>query len=277
MNLCGYEVGLDRPLFRIAGPWASSSSGSCRWTSAVSSKPSAIVDPVHFKSSYDKANRSSARVVSRTGMEEGLRVLVEVRKHVEAPVLTDVHTVEEVAAAAAAARRSARSRSSAARPISSRPSPRRDGPCEHQEGQFLAPEDMRQVVASAKAASGACDISVRERGASFGYHNLVSDVPLAIMRATGCPVVFEDASRSAPGRAGHAPGVGRPARVRARARPRGRRGRRCRALYGSHPQPEKALSDGPNAWPLGMMRELLETLVELDATVKRGRLPESIC
>ena len=271
MNLCGYEVGLDRPLFLIAGPCVVESR---QLQMDVAGELKAICAslsiPFIFKSSYDKANRSSHASFRGPGMEEGLRVLADVRKHVDVPVLTDVHTVEEIPAAAEVVdvlqtpaflcRQTDFIQAVAAsgRPVNIK------------KGQFLAPEDMQQVVAKAKAASGADNILVCERGASFGYHNLVSDMrSLAIMRATGCPVVF-DATHSVqlPGGQGTSSGGQRefvPVLARA-AVAAGVAG----LFMETHPQPEKALSDGPNAWPLRRMRALLETLVELDAAVKRA-------
>ena len=230
--------------------------------------------PFIFKSSYDKANRSSHASFRGPGMEEGLRILDEVRRQVDVPVLTDVHTVVEIAAVAAVVdvlqtpaflcRQTdfIQAVASAGKPVNIK------------KGQFLAPEDMRQVVAKARAASGGDNIMVCERGASFGYHNLVSDMrSLAIMRDTGCPVVF-DATHSVqlPGGQGTSSGGQRefvPVLARA-AVAAGVAG----VFMETHPQPEKALSDGPNAWPLALMRGLLETLVELDTAVKRHEFPE---
>jgi 2-dehydro-3-deoxyphosphooctonate aldolase (KDO 8-P synthase) len=276
VNLCGYDVGLDRPLFLIAGPCVVESRQlQLDVAGELKAICASLSIPFIFKSSYDKANRSSHASFRGPGMEEGLRVLADVRKHVEVPVLTDVHTVEEIPAAAEVVdvlqtpaflcRQTDFIQAVAAsgRPVNIK------------KGQFLAPEDMRQVVAKAKAASGADNILVCERGASFGYHNLVSDMrSLAIMRATGCPVVF-DATHSVqlPGGQGTSSGGQRefvPVLARA-AVAAGVAG----LFMETHPQPEKALSDGPNAWPLPRMRALLETLVELDAAVKRAGFPET--
>ena len=276
MKLAGFDVGLDRPLFLIAGPCVVESR---QLQMDVAGELKAICASLHipfiFKSSYDKANRSSHASFRGPGMEEGLRILADVRKHVEVPVLTDVHTVDEIAAAAQAVdvlqtpaflcRQTdfIQAVAAAGKPVNIK------------KGQFLAPEDMKQVVAKAKAASGADNIMVCERGASFGYHNLVSDMrSLAIMRATGCPVVF-DATHSVqlPGGQGTSSGGQRefvPVLARA-AVAAGVAG----IFMETHPQPEKALSDGPNAWPLSRMRALLETLVELDAAVKRHGFPEA--
>ncbi len=275
MRLCGFDVGLDHPLFVIAGPCVVESealqvdvAGRLKETCA------ALGMPFVFKSSYDKANRSSHASFRGPGMEEGLRILAEVRRQVGVPVLTDVHTVDEIAAVAAVVdvlqtpaflcRQTdfIKAVASAGRPVNIK------------KGQFLAPDDMLQVVAKAKAASRANNVLVCERGASFGYHNLVSDMrSLAIMRATGCPVVF-DATHSVqlPGGQGTASGGQRefvPVLARA-AVAAGVSG----VFMETHPDPARALSDGPNAWPLARMGALLETLVELDAAVKRRGFPE---
>ncbi|HTS22212.1 MAG TPA: 3-deoxy-8-phosphooctulonate synthase [Casimicrobiaceae bacterium] len=275
MELCGFEAGLDRPLFLIAGPCVVESerlqvdvAGSLKETCA------ALGVPLIFKSSYDKANRSSSQSFRGLGIDEGLRILSEVRRQVGVPVLTDVHTEDEVAAAAAVVdvlqtpaflcRQTdfIRAVASAGKPVNIK------------KGQFLAPEDMVNVVAKARQASGADNILVCERGASFGYHNLVSDMrSLAIMRATGCPVVF-DATHSVqlPGGQGTSSGGQRefvPVLARA-AVASGVAG----IFMETHPDPARAPSDGPNAWPLHRVRELLGTLVEIDAAVKRAGFPE---
>jgi 2-dehydro-3-deoxyphosphooctonate aldolase (KDO 8-P synthase) len=275
MKLCGFEVGLGHPLFVIAGPCVVESealqvevAGRLKETSA------ALRIPFVFKSSYDKANRSSHASFRGPGMDEGLRILAEVRRQVGVPVLTDVHTVDEIPTVAAVVdvlqtpaflcRQTdfIQAVASAGRPVNIK------------KGQFLAPDDMLQVVAKAKAASGADNVMVCERGASFGYHNLVSDMrSLAIMRDTGCPVVF-DATHSVqlPGGQGTSSGGQRefvPVLARA-AVAAGVAG----VFMETHPDPARALSDGPNAWPLPRMRALLETLAELDAAVKRAGFPE---
>ena len=231
--------------------------------------------PFVFKSSYDKANRSAHGSFRGPGMEQGLAILADVRRHVEVPVLTDVHAEDEIAAAAAVVD-VLQTPAFLCRQTDFIQSVARAGrPVNIKKGQFLAPEDMVQVVAKAKAASGADNIMVCERGASFGYHNLVSDMrSLAIMRATGCPVVF-DATHSVqlPGGQGTSSGGQRefvPVLARA-AVAAGVAG----VFMETHPDPAKALSDGPNAWPLPRMRQLLETLVELDRTVKRAGFPET--
>ena len=275
MNLCGYSVGLDRPFFLIAGPCVVESRQLQMDVAGELKTICADLDiPFIFKSSYDKANRSSHRSFRGPGMEEGLRVLADVRRHVEVPVLTDVHREDEIGAAAEVVdvlqtpaflcRQTdfIQAVASAGKPVNIK------------KGQFLAPGDMIQVVAKARDASGTDNILVCERGASFGYHNLVADMrALAIMRATGCPVVF-DATHSVqlPGGKGTASGGQRefvPVLARA-AVASGVAG----VFMETHPRPDEALSDGPNAWPLGRMRALLESLKELDASVKRHGFPE---
>jgi len=235
----------------------------------------ALAIPFIFKSSYDKANRSSAASFRGPGMAEGLHVLSEVKRQIGVPVLTDVHTESEIADAAAVVDVLQTPAFLCRQTDFIQAVARAGKPVNIKKGQFLAPEDMKQVVAKAKAASGADNILVCERGASFGYHNLVSDMrSLAIMRDTGCPVVF-DATHSVqlPGGLGTASGGQRefvPVLARA-AVAAGVAG----VFMETHPDPAKALSDGPNAWPLGRMRALLETLKDLDAAVKRAGFPEA--
>ena len=276
MELCGFEVGLHRPLFLIAGPCVIESERLQVDVAGKLKETCVALDiPFVFKSSYDKANRSSGQSFRGLGIEEGLRILGEVKRQVGVPVLTDVHAEDEVAPVAAVVdvlqtpaflcRQTdfIRAVASAGKPVNIK------------KGQFLAPEDMLNVVAKAREASGRDNILVCERGASFGYHNLVSDMrALAIMRATGCPVVF-DATHSVqlPGGQGSASGGQRefvPVLARA-AVATGVAG----IFMETHPDPDKAPSDGPNAWPLARMRELLETLISLDATVKRAGFPET--
>jgi 2-dehydro-3-deoxyphosphooctonate aldolase (KDO 8-P synthase) len=276
VKLCGFDVGLDRPFFLIAGPCVVESR---QFQLDVAGELKTICAdleiPFIFKSSYDKANRSSHASFRGPGMEEGLRVLADVRRHVGVPVLTDVHAIEEIPAAAAVVdvlqtpaflcRQTdfIQAVAAAGKAVNIK------------KGQFLAPDDMKQVVAKAKAASGTDNILVCERGASFGYHNLITDMrALAIMRDTGCPVVF-DATHSVqlPGGRGTSSGGQRefvPVLARA-AIAAGVAG----LFMETHPDPERALSDGPNAWPLAMMRPLLATLKTLDAAVKRAGFPEN--
>ena len=276
MDLCGFEVGLHRPLFLIAGPCVVESEQLQIDVAGRLKEICARLNvPFIFKSSYDKANRSSAQSYRGPGMGEGLRVLAEVKRQVGVPVLTDVHEIDEIAEVAAVVdvlqtpaflcRQTdfIRAVASAGKPVNIK------------KGQFLAPEDMANVVAKAREASGTENILVCERGASFGYHNLVSDMrALAIMRATGCPVVF-DATHSVqlPGAQGTSSG-GRREFVPVLARAAVAAGV-AGVFMETHPDPAKALSDGPNAWPLARMQELLTTLVEIDATVKRAGFLET--
>ena len=277
MKLCGYDVGLDRPFFLIAGPCVVESRQlQVDVAGELKSICADLEIPFIFKSSYDKANRTSHASYRGLGREEGLRVLADVRRHVEVPVLTDVHTIDEIPTVAAVVdvlqtpaflcRQTdfIQAVASAGKPVNIK------------KGQFLAPEDMKQVVAKARDASGADNILVCERGVSFGYHNLVTDMrALAIMRDTGCPVVF-DATHSVqlPGGKGTSSGGQRefvPVLARA-AIAVGVAG----LFMETHPDPDRALSDGPNSWPLGKMRALLETLRSLDATVKRVGFAEFV-
>jgi 2-dehydro-3-deoxyphosphooctonate aldolase (KDO 8-P synthase) len=271
MKLCGFEAGLDRPLFLIAGPCVIESREMALDT-AASLRDICRKLGLNFiyKSSYDKANRSSGKSFRGLGMDQGLDILAEVKKQVGVPVLTDVHAEHEVAAVAAVVdvlqtpaflcRQTDFIQACAAS----------GKPVNIKKGQFMAPGDMKQVVLKAREANGGADsIMVCERGASFGYNNLVSDMrSLAIMRETGCPVVF-DATHSVqlPGGQGDRSGGQRefvPVLARA-AVAVGVSG----LFMETHPDPAKALSDGPNAWPLGQMAALLEQLMELDALVKR--------
>jgi len=276
MKLCGFDVGLDRPLFLIAGPCVVESRQlQMDVAGELKELCAALGIPFIFKSSYDKANRSSGTSFRGPGRSEGLAILAEVKREIGVPVLTDVHAeadVPEVAAVVDVLQTPA----FLCRQTDFIHAVARAGkPVNIKKGQFLAPEDMKQVVAKARAASGADNIMVCERGASFGYHNLVSDMrSLAIMRETACPVVF-DATHSVqlPGGLGVASGGQRefvPVLARA-AVAAGVAG----VFMETHPNPEKALSDGPNAWPLAQMRGLLETLMEIDATVKRAGFPEN--
>jgi 2-dehydro-3-deoxyphosphooctonate aldolase (KDO 8-P synthase) len=276
VKLCHFEAGLDRPLFLIAGPCVVESRQLQMDTAGeLKAICAALEIPFIFKSSYDKANRSSGKSYRGPGMEKGLEILADVRKTLGVPVLTDVHTeqeVEQVAAVVDVLQTPAflcrqtdfiHAVASAGRPVNIK------------KGQFLAPWDMKNVVDKARAASGQDNILVCERGASFGYNNLVSDMrALAVMRETGCPVVF-DATHSVqlPGGQGTSSGGQRefvPVLARA-AVAAGVAG----VFMETHPTPEKALSDGPNAWPLKHMRALLETLKELDSAVKRRGFVEA--
>ena len=276
MKLCGFDVGLDRPLFLIAGPCVVESEQlQIEVAGRLREMTAALGIPFVFKSSYDKANRSSHASFRGPGMDEGLRILAEVRRQVGVPVLTDVHDEGEIATVASVVDVLQTPAFLCRQTDFIQAVARAGRPVNIKKGQFLAPDDMKQVVAKAKAASGADNLMVCERGASFGYHNLVSDMrSLAIMRDTGCPVVF-DATHSVqlPGGQGTSSGGQRefvPVLARA-AVAAGVAG----LFMETHPDPAKALSDGPNAWPLPRMRQLLETLVELDAAVKRAGSPES--
>ena len=276
MKLCGFEIGLDRPFFLIAGPCVVESRDMALDTAGELTRICAELHvPFIYKSSYDKANRSSSKSFRGLGMDKGLEILADVGKTIGVPVLTDVHAIEEIAQVAAAVdvmqtpaflcRQTdfITAVASAGKPVNIK------------KGQFLAPGDMINVVDKARAASGTDNIMVCERGVSFGYNNLVSDMrSLMIMRNTGCPVVF-DATHSVqlPGGQGTTSGGQRefvPVLARA-AIASGISG----LFMETHPQPEKALSDGPNAWPLKHMKTLLKTLTELDALVKRSGFAEN--
>ena len=275
MKLCGFDVGLDKPFFLIAGPCVIESEQlQLDVAGQLKEITSALGIPFIFKSSFDKANRTSGTSFRGPGMEEGLRVLAEVKRQLGVPVLTDVHEytpMDEVASVVDVLQTPAflvrqtdfiRKVCSAGRPVNIK------------KGQFLSPWDMKPVVEKAKS-TGNPDIMVCERGASFGYNNLVSDMrSLAVMRDTGCPVVF-DATHSVqlPGGQGTSSGGQRefvPVLARA-AVAVGIAG----LFMETHPDPSKALSDGPNAWPLPKMRALLETLMALDAVTKRNGFLES--
>ncbi len=269
MKLCGFDIGPDRPFFLIAGPCVVESEQLQLDTAGTLKEITARLGiPLIFKSSFDKANRSSGTSFRGPGIEEGLRVLAEVKRQLGLPVLTDVHEytpMNEVAAVVDVLQTPAflcrqtdfiQNVARAGRPVNIK------------KGQFLAPWDMKHVVAKARAV-GNDDIMVCERGVSFGYNNLVSDMrSLVVMRETGCPVVF-DATHSVqlPGGQGASSGGQRefvPALSRA-AVAVGVAG----LFMETHPDPDKALSDGPNAWPLEKMEALLETLLELDRVTKR--------
>lgn len=275
MKLCGFDVGLNHPLFLIAGPCVIESEQMALDTAG---KLKEICQELGisfiYKSSYDKANRSSGKSFRGFGLDAGLKILDKVKKQIGVPVLTDVHSIEEIAPVAAVVdvlqtpaflcRQTdfIHAVASAGRPVNIK------------KGQFLSPWDMQNVVEKAREASSSDNIMVCERGASFGYNNLVSDMrSLAVMRNTGCPVVF-DATHSVqlPGGQGTVSGGQRefvPVLARA-AVAAGISG----LFMETHPDPSKALSDGPNAFPLGYLKELLQTLKVLDATVKQQGLIE---
>ena len=277
MKLCGFEAGLEHPLFVISGPCVVESRELVMDVAGQLKELCGEFEiPFIFKASYDKANRSSGGSFRGLGVDKGLEILADVRKTIGVPVLTDVHEVDELAAAAAAVdvlqtpaflcRQTdfIRAAASVGRPVNIK------------KGQFLSPWEMKNVVAKARDASGTDNILVCERGFSFGYNNLVSDMRgLMVMRETGCPVVF-DATHSVqlPGGQGSASGGQRefvPVLARA-AVASGVAG----VFMETHPNPAKALSDGPNAWPLPHMRALLGTLKEIDVLVKRRGFAEDL-
>ncbi len=268
MKLCDFEVGLDRPLFLIAGPCVIESEGLAVETAGqLKQLTGELGIPFIYKSSFDKANRSSGESFRGPGLEEGLRILQMVRAEIGVPVLTDVHEdtpLSEVAEVVDVLQTPA----FLCRQTNFIQNVARQGrPVNIKKGQFLAPWDMGNVVDKARAV-GNQQIMVCERGVSFGYNNLVSDMrSLAVMRGTGCPVVF-DATHSVqlPGGQGSRSG-GQREHVPVLARAAVAAG--VSGLFmETHPEPEKALSDGPNAWPLPRLRELLETLLLIDQTVK---------
>jgi len=275
MNLCGFKVGLDAPFFLIAGPCVIESEELALSTAAqLKAITEALEIPFIYKSSFDKANRSSASSFRGPGMEAGLRILQKVKDEVRVPVLTDVHEdtpLNEVAAVVDVLQTPA----FLCRQTNFIQNVARAGkPVNIKKGQFLAPWDMKNVVEKARAA-GNDQIMVCERGVSFGYNNLVSDMrSLAAMRDTGAPVVF-DATHSVqlPGGQGNASGGQReyvPVLARA-AIAAGVSG----LFMETHPDPARALSDGPNAWPLGDMKDLLETLKLIDRAVKSRPFAEA--
>jgi 2-dehydro-3-deoxyphosphooctonate aldolase (KDO 8-P synthase) len=269
MKLCGFEAGLDRPIFLIAGPCVIESERLALETAQTLKDLTARLGlPFIYKSSFDKANRSSSKSFRGLGVEQGLAILERVRRDVGVPVLTDVHEdtpLDEVASVVDVLQTPA----FLCRQTNFIHNVARAGkPVNIKKGQFLAPWDMKNVVDKARE-TGNHQIMVCERGVSFGYNTLISDMRgLVIMRETGCPVVF-DATHSVqqPGGRGTSSGGQRefvPVLARA-AVASGVAG----LFMETHPDPDKALSDGPNAWPLGRMEELLETLLALDEVVKR--------
>jgi len=275
MRLCGFEVGADRPLFLIAGPCVIESETLVMEVAGrMRELTGELGIPYIFKASFDKANRSSKGSFRGPGMEEGLRILAEVRRQLGVPVLTDVHedtplaevasVVDVLQTPAFLCRQTNFIVNAAAQ----------GKPVNIKKGQFLSPWEMRNVVEKARS-TGNEQVMVCERGFSFGYNNLVADMrSLAVMRETGCPVVF-DATHSVqlPGGQGNASGGQRefvPVLARA-AVAAGVAG----VFMETHPDPARALSDGPNAWPLERMRALLEVMKEIDAAVKSRPYEES--
>jgi 2-dehydro-3-deoxyphosphooctonate aldolase (KDO 8-P synthase) len=272
MKLCGFDVGIEHPIFLIAGPCVIESEQMAIDTAGqLKEMCAALGIPFIYKSSYDKANRSSNKTFRGFGMDEGLRILDEVRRQVGVPILTDVHTEEQVKPVAAVVD-VLQTPAFLCRQTDFITAVATCGkPVNIKKGQFLAPGDMKQVVQKAKEANGGLDnIMVCERGTSFGYNTLVSDMRgLAIMRETNCPVVF-DATHSVqqPGGQGDKSG-GQREHVPVLARAAVASG--IAGLFmETHPDPAKALSDGPNAWPLGKMKDLLAVLIELDKVVKKA-------
>lgn len=275
MKLCGFDVGLDKPFFLISGPCAIETEQLALETAAsLKEITTRLGIPFIYKSSFDKANRSSHASARGIGLEAGLRILEKVKQDIQVPVLTDVHEdtpFDEVASVVDVLQTPA----FLCRQTNFIQNVARAGkPVNIKKGQFLAPWDMVNVVEKARAA-GNDQIMVCERGVTFGYNNLVSDMrSLAIMRQTDCPVVF-DATHSVqlPGGQGTSSGGQRehvPVLARA-AIAAGVAG----LFMESHPDPAKAMSDGPNSWPLDRMEALLETLLALDNVVKAGKLVET--
>ncbi|WP_174543134.1 3-deoxy-8-phosphooctulonate synthase [Sphingomonas mali] len=281
MHLCGQEIGPNRRLFFIAGPCVIESEAFALETAA---RLRAIAERLGvlliYKSSFDKANRSSGASFRGPGIEEGLRILEKVRDETGLPVLTDVHSEDQVKAVAQVAD-VLQTPAFLARQTDFIAAVAASGkPVNIKKGQFLAPGDMSHVVTKARLAAEAASVPtdnflVCERGASFGYNNLVSDMrSLAIMRETECPVVF-DATHSVqlPGGQGDRSGGQRefvPVLARAAV------GAGISGLFmETHPDPDQALSDGPNSWPLDRLEPLLERLLAIDSVVKEGRLEEA--
>ncbi len=276
MQLLGRTVGLDQPLFLIAGPCVIESEHlQLRTAETLKGITDKLGILFIFKSSFDKANRSSDKSFRGPGMDEGLEILSRVRDALGCPILTDVHDIPQVKPVAEVVDVLQTPAFLCRQTDFIHAVARAGRPVNIKKGQFLAPADMKNVVDKARTASGADNIMVCERGASFGYNNLVSDMrSLAIMRDTGCPVVF-DATHSVqlPGGQGTSSGGQRefvPVLARA-AVATGISG----LFMETHPDPAKALSDGPNAWPLGRMKELLSILRELDALVKKRPFAEA--
>lgn len=280
MKLCGFDVGLEHPLFLIAGPCVIESQQMALDTAAqLQEITAALAIPFIYKSSYDKANRSSSLSFRGFGMEEGLSILANVKKQVGVPVLTDVHNADEVATVASIVD-VLQTPAFLCRQTDFISAVAQSGkPVNIKKGQFLAPSDMKHVINKARAAARAAGLNedrflACERGVSFGYNNLVSDMrSLMILRETGCPIVY-DATHSVqlPGGQGTSSGGQREfvpilARAAVAARIAG-------IFIETHPNPAQALSDGANSWPLGRMKELLTILKEIDTLVKSTYLIE---
>lgn len=275
MKLCGFEVGLNQPFFLIAGPCVIETEQMALDTAGYLKEITTELGiPFIYKSSFDKANRSSGNSFRGLGMERGLEILAKVKREIGVPVLTDIHSTEEITPVAAVVD-VLQTPAFLCRQTDFIEACGRSGkPVNIKKGQFLAPRDMVNVIGKARAAARAAGLNednfmACERGVSFGYNNLVSDMrSLAIMRETGCPVVF-DATHSVqlPGGQGVSSGGERqfvPVLARA-AIAAGVSG----VFMETHPNPAEALCDGPNAVPLGRMKELLETMADLDRVVKK--------
>ncbi|MBC3886216.1 3-deoxy-8-phosphooctulonate synthase [Undibacterium griseum] len=281
MKLCGFDVGLDHPFFLIAGPCVIESEQMAFDTAGTLKEMTQELGiPFIYKSSFDKANRSSGTSFRGLGMDKGLEILGKVKEQIGVPVLTDIHAIDEIAPVAAVVD-VLQTPAFLCRQTDFIEACGRSGkPVNIKKGQFLAPHDMINVIAKARAAAKAAGMNednfmACERGVSFGYNNLVSDMrSLAIMRETNCPVVF-DATHSVqlPGGQGTSSGGQRefvPVLARA-AVAVGISG----LFMETHPNPAEAKSDGPNAVPLGRMKELLTTLIDLDRVVKKNGFLES--
>jgi 2-dehydro-3-deoxyphosphooctonate aldolase (KDO 8-P synthase) len=275
MKLCGFDVGLDRRFFLIAGPCVIESEQSAIDIAGTLKEITASLGvPFIYKSSFDKANRTSGSSFRGLGMEKGLAILAKVRKEVGVPVLTDVHDISEIASVAAVVDVMQTPAFLCRQTDFIRACAQSGKPINFKKGQFLSPHEMLNVIQKARDAAAEANVPdqfmVCERGASFGYNNLVSDMrSLAILRQTHAPVVF-DATHSVqlPGGQGGSSGGQRefvPVLARA-AIAVGISG----LFMETHPDPAKALSDGPNAVPLNRMKELLESLVAIDAVVKKS-------
>ncbi|WP_426105528.1 3-deoxy-8-phosphooctulonate synthase [Massilia sp. TSP1-1-2] len=281
MKLCGFDVGLEHPIFLIAGTCVIESRQMAMDTAGTLKEiTSSLGIPFIYKSSFDKANRSSGTTFRGPGMDKGLEILADVRREIGVPVLTDIHTIEEIAQVASVVD-VLQTPAFLCRQTDFIVACAQSGkPVNIKKGQFLAPGDMKNVIDKARHAAKEAGLDpdnfmACERGVSFGYNNLVSDMrSLAIMRESNCPVVF-DATHSVqlPGGQGTSSGGQRehiPVLARA-AVAAGIAG----LFMETHPNPAQALSDGPNAVPLGRMKELLATLVELDRVVKKAGFLES--
>jgi len=281
MKLCGFDVGLDQPFFLIAGPCVIESRQMALDTAGALQQMTAELGiPFIYKSSFDKANRSSGTSFRGLGMEKGLEILADVKREIGVPVLTDIHEIDEIKPVAAVVDVLQTPAFLCRQTDFIQACAQSGKPVNIKKGQFLAPHDMKNVIDKARAAARDAGLPedvfmACERGVSFGYNNLVSDMrSLAIMRETDCPVVF-DATHSVqlPGGQGTSSGGQRefvPVLARA-AVAVGIAG----LFMETHPNPAQAMSDGPNAVPLARMKELLSTLIDLDRVIKKNGFLES--